>query len=67
MKRQPQPEPTKLVGPEVIARLLGVSRNTVLNWSNKGDIPAIKIRGTYRFSLELVSKSIGYELSVVYM
>lgn len=51
-----------LVGPEVIAELLSVSRNTILNWAKSGKIPAIIICKTYRFSLNKVSESIGHEL-----
>ena len=51
-----------LVGPEVIADLLKVSRNTVLNWAKSGKIPAIRVGKTYRFSLKKVSESIKHEL-----
>lgn len=51
-----------LVGPEAIALALGVSRNTVLNWANKGLIPCIKVGKIFRFSLEKVSMAIGHQI-----
>jgi len=56
------PKNQPLVGPEAIAQALGVSRNTVLNWANKGSIPCIKIARTFRFSLEKVSAAIEHNL-----
>lgn len=55
---------TSLVGPEVVAKILGVSRNTVLNWGRKGEIPCIRIGKTYRFSLEKISEKINHSLEV---
>lgn len=56
-----------LVGPEVIASAMGVSRNTVLNWANKGSIPCVKIEKTFRFSIEKVSEAIGYKIDPIYV
>lgn len=55
---------TFLVGPEIVANLLGVSRNTVLNWARDQKIPCIRIEKTYRFSLELVSEAINFPLKI---
>ena len=41
----------EFVGPQVIADILDVSRNTVLNWANQGKIPCLKVGRTYRFVL----------------
>ena len=51
-----------LVGPEVVAEILGVSRNTVLNWARDGKIPSVKIERTYRFSLKIISEAINHSL-----
>lgn len=51
-----------IVGPEVIADLLSVSRNTVLNWAKSGQIPSIRVGKVYRFSLRAVSQSINFKL-----
>lgn len=55
---------TNLVGPETLAIILGVSRNTVLNWARTQKIPCIKIGKIYRFSLKIVSETIGYQISL---
>ncbi len=52
-----------LVGPEVIAGILSVSRNTVLNWARNGKIPCIRIEKTYRFSLKIISDFTGHIFS----
>ena len=52
----------QLVGPEVIAKKLGVSRNTILNWAKNGQMPAIRIGKVYRFSVNDVSKVINFDL-----
>jgi excisionase family DNA binding protein len=51
-----------LVGPEVVASRLNVSRNTVLNWARNGEIPSVKIKKIYRFCLKDVSKRINFDL-----
>lgn len=51
-----------LVGPEVVAKILGVSRNTILNWARSGKIPCIKVEKTYRFSLKIISEALHYPL-----
>lgn len=51
-----------LVGPEEVSKALNVSRNTVLNWANRGEIPCIKIGKTFRFSLKKISEAIGHDL-----
>lgn len=53
---------TSLVGPEVVAKILGVSRNTILNWARSGKIPCVRIERTYRFSLKIVSEAINHPL-----
>ena len=53
---------TSLVGPGVVAQIMGVSRNTVLNWGRKGQIPSIRIGKIYRFSLEKISEMIDHPL-----
>lgn len=50
----------QLVGPEVVAARLNVSRNTVLNWARDGKIPCIRIERIYRFSLKKISEAVGY-------
>ncbi len=55
-------EESLLVGPEVVATRLGVSRNTVLNWARDGKLPAVIINKTYRFCLKEVSKRINFDL-----
>ncbi len=52
----------QLVGPEVVADRLKVSRNTVLNWARDGKIPCIRIERIYRFSLKKISEAVGYSL-----
>jgi len=49
-----------IVGPQAIADWLGVSRNTILNWSRSEKIPCIKIGRIYRYSLKKISESIGH-------
>lgn len=51
-----------LVGPEVVAEHLSVSRNTILNWARDGKIPCVRVGKIYRFSMKLVSESINYPL-----
>jgi excisionase family DNA binding protein len=55
--------PHQLVGPDFLAKKLMVSRNTVLNWSREGKLPAIKIGRTYRFSIEKVAKFLELDSS----
>ena len=50
---------TSLVGPEVVAEILGVSRNTVLNWARDGKIPSIQVGRIYRFFIPDVAQLIG--------
>ena len=50
------------VGPEVLAALLGVSRNTILNWARDGKIPCVRIEKTYRFSLEKIAEVVNHPL-----
>jgi len=53
---------TSLVGPEVVAKTFGVSRNTVLNWARENKIPHVKIGKTYRFSLKIISEAVNHPL-----
>lgn len=53
-----------LVGPEVVAKILGVSRNTVLNWARDEKIPSVRIEKTYRFSLKIISEAINHPLEI---
>ena len=55
---------TELVGPETVARILKVSRNTVLNWAKQGKIPAIIIGKTYRFHLDSVASELKIDNSI---
>lgn len=52
----------ELVEADVLAEKLKVSRNTVLNWARKGDIPAIKIGRIYRFSLSKIAEHLNHEI-----
>jgi len=56
---------TSLVGPEVVAQILGVSRNTILNWARNESIPSIRVRRIYRFSLPDVARMLGIPLGVI--
>lgn len=51
-----------MVGPEVVANLLKVSRNTILNYAKSNKIPSVRIGKIYRFSLKKVSEAISCEL-----
>jgi len=51
-----------LVGPEVVAAALNVSRNTVLNWANKGAIPCVRIGKIFRFSLKKISEFVNHPI-----
>lgn len=51
----------QLVGPDTIAAAMNVTRNTVLNWSNRQQIPCVRIGNVFRYDLEEVSKSVGYD------
>lgn len=53
----------ELVGPDKIAELLGVSRNTVLNWSRSGKIPCINIGKIYRYSVKKISDQFDHDLT----
>jgi excisionase family DNA binding protein len=52
----------QLVGPEVVAARLNISRNTVLNWARDGKIPCFRVGKIYRFSLKKISTFVGYPL-----
>lgn len=47
-----------LVDPGVVAEWMNVSRNTVLNWAKKEEIPAIIIGKTYRFDPVAVAEAL---------
>jgi excisionase family DNA binding protein len=53
---------TSLVDPQVLAELMGVSRNTILNWAKNGNIPCVKICKVYRFSIKMVEEKLGHPL-----
>ena len=53
-----------LVGPEVVAEILVVSRNTVLNWARDEKIPCVKIEKIYRFSLKIIFEAINHPLGI---
>lgn len=52
-----------LVRPEIVAKRLGVSRNTVLNWSRTGKIPCVRIGHTYRYSMEKIENFLNQSFS----
>ena len=52
----------ELVEADVLADKLNVSRNTILNWAKKGEIPAIKIGRIYRFSLIKIAQHLNHEI-----
>lgn len=50
---------TRFVGPDVVAKYMGVSRNTVVKWAREGVIPSLKIEKTYRFCPHELSDALG--------
>jgi excisionase family DNA binding protein len=39
----------RLLSPRELAKLLGFTAGTVVNWAERGDVPAFKIGGRLRF------------------
>lgn len=60
----PLPKPT-LVGPDVLSKLLKVSRNTILNWARSGMIASIRVGKIYRFHLPQVAEDLKIPHSVI--
>lgn len=48
-----------LVDAGAVADRLNVSRATVHSWRRRGEIPAVRLGGTYRFDLDAVLREAG--------
>jgi excisionase family DNA binding protein len=51
-------EQKQLLRADQVAKMLGVSKGTVFNWSSTGKLPSLKIFGALRFDPEEIEKLI---------
>jgi predicted site-specific integrase-resolvase len=49
--------------PKELAILLDVTPQTIINWSKDGKIPCINVERVFRYDLEDVGKTLGYDLA----